>query len=79
METELMESMIDKHSILPSEGKELYFPEEILRRYICRYKATDSHNPVSFEISLNGDHLFLQLDGSRSRPCRSSSFPGLRC
>ena len=64
METELIELAIDKHSILPSEGNELYFPDEILRRYVGRYRATDSHNPASFEVSLNGDHLVLQLDGS---------------
>jgi CubicO group peptidase (beta-lactamase class C family) len=66
MEVELMESVLDKHSILPSEGKELFVSDETLRHYIGRYKATDSHNPVSFEIRLNGNHLFLQFDGSGS-------------
>jgi CubicO group peptidase (beta-lactamase class C family) len=70
METELMESMIDKHSILPSEGRELHLPDEILRRYIGQYKAVDSHNPASFEISLNGDHLFLRPGGSSGSPAQ---------
>lgn len=68
METELMESVIDKHSILPSEGKELSFPVEILHRFVGRYKAADPHNPMSFEISLNGDHLVLWLNGSDNSP-----------
>ena len=59
-----MESVLDKHSILPSEGKELLVPDKSLRRYIGRYKATDPRNPVTFEVRLNGNHLFLQFDGS---------------
>ncbi len=64
MEAELMESVLDKHSILPSEGKELLVPDKSLRRYIGRYKATDPRNPVTFGVRLNGNHLFLQFDGS---------------
>jgi CubicO group peptidase (beta-lactamase class C family) len=70
METELIESTLDKDSILPSEGKELSLSVEILRRYIGRYKTADPHNPVSFEISLTGDHLFLKLDGSANSPAQ---------
>jgi CubicO group peptidase (beta-lactamase class C family) len=70
MEVELMESVLDQHSILPSEGKELFVPDETLRHYVGRYKATDSHNPVSFEISLNGNHLFFQLSGSGNSPAQ---------
>jgi CubicO group peptidase (beta-lactamase class C family) len=63
-EAELMESVLDNHSILPSEGRELFVPDETLRHCVGRYKAADSHNPVSFEIRLNGNHLSLQFDGS---------------
>jgi len=49
---------------LPSEGKELLIANETLLHYIGRYKATDPHNPVSFEIRLDGNHLLLQFNGS---------------
>jgi hypothetical protein len=70
MEVELIESALDRDSILPSEGKELFVADETLRHYIGRYKATDSHNPALFEIRLNGNHLFLQFDGPGSSPAQ---------
>jgi CubicO group peptidase (beta-lactamase class C family) len=63
MEAELIELTLDQHAILPSEGKELYLPHEVLRRYVGRYKATAPRNPVAFEVSSKGDHLFFQLSG----------------
>jgi CubicO group peptidase (beta-lactamase class C family) len=68
METELIESVLDPHSILPSEGRELPLPDAILSRYTGRYKATDSHESSSLQVTLNGNHLLLQLDGSGNRP-----------
>jgi CubicO group peptidase (beta-lactamase class C family) len=66
MEVELMELAIDKHAILPSEGKELRLPDEILSRHVGRYKAAGHHDPAAFEVSSRGDHLFLQLGGDSS-------------
>ncbi len=68
MEVEIMKSVIDNHAIVPSEGKELPLSGEAMQGYIGRYKASDSHYPASFMVSLDGDHLFLRLDGSGNGP-----------
>jgi CubicO group peptidase (beta-lactamase class C family) len=68
MEVEIMKSVIDKSAILASEGKELPLSSDVLRPYIGRYKASDSQNPASFTVGLDGDHLFFQLDGSGNGP-----------
>jgi CubicO group peptidase (beta-lactamase class C family) len=70
MEVELMQLATDERSILPSEGKELSLPEGTLRGYVGRYRAKDSHNPLSFAIDLRGNHLFLQLDGTVGSPAQ---------
>ena len=67
MEAELMELLIDKDSILPSEGKELALSDETLRHYVGRYKATDSENAASFTVTLQGNHLMFQADGPGNR------------
>jgi hypothetical protein len=70
LDTELVHLAISDDAILPSEGKELNVPQNVLRAYAGRYRSTDAEHPVFAVVTYVDGHLYIKNEGVKDDPPR---------
>jgi CubicO group peptidase (beta-lactamase class C family) len=70
LDTELVHLAIRDDAILPSEGKEVNVPEQILRAYSGKYRSTDAEHPVFVVVTYVDGHLYVKNEGADGDPPR---------